>query len=165
MSKRVFRSHESKVIAGVCGGLGEYFDIDPAWVRILFVLTIFANGLGLLAYAICWIVIPARPLPIPGAAGTTADAAPANSAVGVGAPPNNGRRHGVGFWPGLILIALGMVFLARHVFFWFDFDLIWPLLLIGLGVALIVRGLDPNKRQESDTVYDQTNKEVANESR
>lgn len=56
--KRLYRSPDSRVLAGVCGGLGTYFKIDPVIVRIIFVLIFFANGVGLLAYLILWIAVP-----------------------------------------------------------------------------------------------------------
>jgi phage shock protein C len=53
------RSQSDKKIAGVCGGLGEFFGIDPTWFRIGFVLVALPGGIpGILAYLICWIVIP-----------------------------------------------------------------------------------------------------------
>jgi len=57
-SKRLFRSKSNRIIAGVCGGVGEYFGIDPTVVRLLWVLFTFLGGSGILAYIICWIVIP-----------------------------------------------------------------------------------------------------------
>jgi phage shock protein PspC (stress-responsive transcriptional regulator) len=56
--KRLYRSPESRVIAGVCGGLGAYFRIDPVFIRILFVLLLFVNGIGIIAYLILWIAVP-----------------------------------------------------------------------------------------------------------
>jgi phage shock protein C len=56
---RLYRSRSEKMIAGVCGGLGEYFDVDPVLVRLLFVaLTLISGGLGLVAYVIFWVVVP-----------------------------------------------------------------------------------------------------------
>lgn len=60
MDRRLFLSDTNKKIAGVCGGVGEYFGIDPTIVRILLFLSIFLDGIGLLAYFIAWIVIPRR---------------------------------------------------------------------------------------------------------
>ncbi len=57
-SKRLFRSKRNRIIAGVCGGIGEYFGIDPTVIRLLWVLFTFIGGSGILAYIICWIVIP-----------------------------------------------------------------------------------------------------------
>ena len=61
--KRLFRSRNDRMFAGVAGGLGEYFDIDPTVVRILFVLSIFFGvGSGLLVYFILMLVVPEEPL-------------------------------------------------------------------------------------------------------
>jgi len=58
--KRLYKSDSNKVIGGVCGGLGEYFGIDPVIFRIIAVLLIFAHGAGLLIYLIAWICMPKR---------------------------------------------------------------------------------------------------------
>lgn len=144
MRKRIYRSETDKVIGGVCGGLGDYFSIDPTWIRILFVLSIFANGIGLIAYIIGWIVIPAHRETSAETTGVTeegtmnAQTAPATSNA-----PSNGRKHGLGFLPGIILIVLGMIFLFDRLFYWFDFDYIWPLVLVGIGAVLIYRSAKP----------------------
>jgi phage shock protein PspC (stress-responsive transcriptional regulator) len=57
-AKRLYRSSSEKMIAGVCGGIAEYFDIDPVIVRLIAVALVFAQGIGILAYLIAWIVIP-----------------------------------------------------------------------------------------------------------
>lgn len=159
--KRIHRSTESKVIAGVCGGLGDYFDIDPTWIRILFVLSIFANGIGLIAYIIWWIVVPQQPLPVYSAT----DAGGAD----VGTPPPRADvtgqaeakdSHGAGFWPGIVLIALGLIFLFNRLFFWVDFEHVWPILLIGLGAVLIYRAARPHPSREESTVSDTQEGEV-----
>ena len=49
------------MIAGICGGLAEYFDTDPTLIRFLWVLFTFAGGSGILAYIIAWIIIPEYP--------------------------------------------------------------------------------------------------------
>jgi len=59
--KRLYRSGKERIIGGVCGGLGEYFNVDPTLVRLLWVFFILAAGTGLLAYIIAWIVIPRNP--------------------------------------------------------------------------------------------------------
>jgi phage shock protein C len=60
--KRLYRSRKERMIAGVCGGLGEYFGIDPTLVRILFVVGMLMGGPGLLAYLILLIVVPEEPI-------------------------------------------------------------------------------------------------------
>ncbi len=52
--KRLYRSTSNRIIAGVCSGLGEYFDIDPVIVRILFIV----SGVGFFAYILLWIFVP-----------------------------------------------------------------------------------------------------------
>jgi len=59
-TKRLYRSEKDRMIAGVCGGLGEYFKIDPVLIRLAFVLVTLAGGAGIIAYIILWIVIPSE---------------------------------------------------------------------------------------------------------
>jgi phage shock protein C len=60
MGRNLYLSNTNKKIGGVCGGIGEYFGIDPTLVRLLWFLAIFLDGVGLLAYFIAWIIIPRR---------------------------------------------------------------------------------------------------------
>jgi phage shock protein C len=59
--KRLMRSSTDKKIAGVCGGLADYFDLDPTIVRVVWLLAIFFGGTGLLIYIILWIALPVAP--------------------------------------------------------------------------------------------------------
>lgn len=61
MKKKLYRSRKDSKIAGVCGGIAEYFDIDPTIVRLLAVFTIFFGGGGIVAYIIAWIIVPLEP--------------------------------------------------------------------------------------------------------
>ena len=61
MAKRVYRSRNEKVIAGICGGLGEYFGVDPVLIRIVWVVTVICAGTGILAYILAWILFPKEP--------------------------------------------------------------------------------------------------------
>jgi phage shock protein PspC (stress-responsive transcriptional regulator) len=56
--KRLYRDPDNKTIGGVASGLAAYFNIDPVWVKVLFIITLFAGGTGVLAYIILWIVVP-----------------------------------------------------------------------------------------------------------
>jgi phage shock protein PspC (stress-responsive transcriptional regulator) len=58
--KRLYRSPDEKKIAGVCGGLGEYFDLDPVFFRLFFVVLVFFGGIGLLAYVVMCIMVPMK---------------------------------------------------------------------------------------------------------
>ena len=70
--KRLYRSTENRWLAGICGGLGAYFGLDPTLIRVLFVLFALAVGGGVLLYFLLWIIIPLKPavtgesLPVPG---------------------------------------------------------------------------------------------------
>lgn len=60
MSKKLYLSNERK-LGGVCGGIAEFFGIDPTIIRILWVIGFFAYGLGFFSYLICWLIIPKSP--------------------------------------------------------------------------------------------------------
>jgi phage shock protein C len=57
-TKRLFRSRKDRILGGVCGGLGNYLNVDPVLVRVVWAILFFAAGVGLLAYILAWIIIP-----------------------------------------------------------------------------------------------------------
>lgn len=114
------------MIAGICGGLGRYFGIDPVILRIAFVVLLLAGGTGLLLYIVGWIAIPEeRPGEVVGEAGAgTHDRGAGAEVIGIG------------------LVLLGLFFLAREVFpDVFDSDYLWPLALIVIGLAVLARAV------------------------
>jgi len=58
MTKQLYRSETNRMIAGVCGGLADFFDVDATLFRVLFVAVIFLGGAGIFVYVILWIIIP-----------------------------------------------------------------------------------------------------------
>ena len=126
MAKRLYRSRTSSMIAGVCGGLGEYLNVDPTIMRLVAVLLIFADGIGLIAYIIAWIIIPHNP----------------ELETEVVAPERSELNR---LLPGLALIIVGSIFLLNNVIPWFHFGHLWPLVLIILGVVILA------KAQKKDT--------------
>jgi phage shock protein C len=59
--KKIYLSHSDRKIAGVCGGIGEYFDKDPTLIRIIVILLIlFSFGFGIIAYLAMWLIIPKK---------------------------------------------------------------------------------------------------------
>jgi phage shock protein C len=59
--KRLYRSTKNKVLAGICGGISEYFNVDPVLIRIIFVVLLIASfGTAALAYIIAWVIIPKK---------------------------------------------------------------------------------------------------------
>jgi phage shock protein C len=61
--KKIYRSREDRVLLGICGGIGEYLNVDPNVIRLLWIIFMFAGGTGLLAYIVAFFVIPERPRP------------------------------------------------------------------------------------------------------
>jgi len=61
MEKRLYKINEGKMLDGVCGGIAEYFNVDPTLIRLLWVLFCACGGSGVLAYIVCAIVIPRKP--------------------------------------------------------------------------------------------------------
>lgn len=134
MAKRLYRSATNKIIGGVCGGLGEYFDVDPVLVRVITVLLFLATGFGILAYIIAWIIIPKRGL----------DVKPV--------PANHEYSSWSKYLPGLILMAIGVILLIRENWFWFDWGEFWPVILIVVGLLLIFRRSRKSENDEVPTV-------------
>ena len=124
--RRLYRSRDDSVIAGVCGGLGKYLGVDPVLIRIAAVVLVFAGGAGILLYGIGWIVIPEEPEP-----GTT----PSAPVLG------ETERTSGAVLLGLVFVVLGLFFLLDEL--WPDFlswRYAWPIALIAVGVAIVVRG-------------------------
>ena len=63
MEKKLYRSRTNKTIAGVCGGLAEYLNIDPTIIRVIWAL-VALSGAGLIAYLVCALIIPEKPADI-----------------------------------------------------------------------------------------------------
>lgn len=143
-SRRLFRSKSNRIIAGVCAGLARYFDIDPLLVRGLFILLSFADGFGIVVYVVLWIIVPeegslgepgagARVKNFIGEVGRNAE----DLASGERRPSRDQWRNIVGF----VIILVGLFALARQFFpfHWLNWDLVWPLLVIFLGVYFLSR--------------------------
>lgn len=60
MSKKLYRSDNNRMVAGVCGGIAEYFNIDPTVVRVIWAVVSCFAGIGILAYIVCALIIPAK---------------------------------------------------------------------------------------------------------
>lgn len=65
LTKRLYRNRKDKIIAGVCGGLAKYFEIDPVIVRIVALILLVTAGIGIIPYLILWIAMPNKPLTKP----------------------------------------------------------------------------------------------------
>jgi len=56
--KKLYRSSKNSMIAGVCGGIAEYLDCDPTWIRLVFVLFLLFGGSAVLVYVLLWLIVP-----------------------------------------------------------------------------------------------------------
>ncbi|HOR42497.1 MAG TPA: PspC domain-containing protein [Atribacterota bacterium] len=136
MTKKLYRSKKDSIIAGVCGGIAEYFQLDSTLVRLLAILVVFLGGAGVIAYIVAWIIIPQNPEqetePV-----ELNDAPSEDSQV-----DKDSKRH---IWGGFVLIALGLFFLARSFFPRLMVVSLWPIILIAVGIFLIIQSL-PRKK-------------------
>jgi phage shock protein PspC (stress-responsive transcriptional regulator) len=148
MQTKLYRSSTDKMLGGVCGGLGAYLGIDPVLIRLFFVLLTLGGGSGIVIYMLMWILIPYPDQ------GTAASA----ETIKAGADEISARARALGddmrvslegdtsrarLIIGAALVLLGLMFLGQNLrltwLSWLQFDLLWPLLLIAGGVALILR--------------------------
>jgi phage shock protein C len=60
-TRKLYRSKTDRKVAGVCGGLAQYFNIDPTLIRVLFVVLAVLGGSGLVLYVALWIIVPNEP--------------------------------------------------------------------------------------------------------
>jgi phage shock protein C len=140
MNRRLYRSQSESILGGVAGGVAEYIDYDPAIVRAVWaLLALITGGAFLILYIVMWVVVPMAP---DAGEAATADSTAAESGAAPGwnpQPRRSGRRSGSGSWVvGLVLIGLGLYFLAREYLPDIDFDRLWPLGLVVLGLILLV---------------------------
>lgn len=133
-NKRLERSRTNRVIAGVCAGLADYFKIDIALMRVLFVVATICGSFGFWMYVILWIVVPEENILGPGSDkyDDTIDITP-NEEPKEERKPNNGPLIA-----GLILVFIGLVALIDNFtpFAWIW--KLWPVVLIIIGVVILI---------------------------
>jgi phage shock protein PspC (stress-responsive transcriptional regulator) len=177
---RLTRSTRDRMWAGVAGGLAEYLDLDPALVRLIWVLAaVLTGGLAIPIYIVAWIIIPRDNRPpaygsevihdwshelhneaqrladearrmateVRGAAQARAwrspDAYPPAADPTLTTPPQRQYgRHGRA--TGVVLVVLGIILLSANagLLRWIDWNILWPVIFIGLGLALLARQAD-----------------------
>jgi phage shock protein C len=159
MNRRLYRCRENRVLAGVASGIAEFFDLDPTLVRVLWFLSVFAGGLGILVYIGLAIIVPLEPAGyVPAVAGGAAPASPGEAADPAAATfaahnhaagASEGHRHGRGgsgrlsMFLGFGLILFGGLALVDIALPGWDLSWrqLWPLLIIGIGGLLIAGAL------------------------
>ena len=138
--RKLYRSETDVILGGVCGGLGEYFEIDPTLVRLVFVL-LGAFGPGVIVYLILWVVIPTRSQ-ASSESGDYMKETIADMKVRAKEISGNLRKDGRGSeaksWLGIFLLFLGFMFLVEN-FSPIRLHLFWPVILIILGFFFLTR--------------------------
>ena len=162
MNDRLYRSRDDRMLAGVAGGLAEYWDADPSLIRLVWaLLTIFTGGIALVVYIVMAIVVPEDPglpatfegPPAPGAATwqpptdwhsqrAASRAAARDARRAARAARGDGPRTGT-LIVGGALILFGTWFLLDEYVPAFRADLFWPLALVALGILILALALRP----------------------
>lgn len=157
---QLYRSRTDRMVGGVCGGLGEFFNVDPVLIRLAFAFAIVLLGTGFLLYIILWIVIPEEPImgkegksiyqeiiedkdgkeikeEIKGAINEVRDSVKKAAKEGRMSRYED-RTDGSGVVGGILLITIGTLFLIDR-YFDVDFGKLWPVILIAIGLGLLIR--------------------------
>ena len=137
--KRLYRSKEDKMISGVAGGIAEYLKVDSVWVRLVFFISIFFNGIGLLAYLILWVLIPDNPYqeePKKNSKTKEENHKTNHSSMKTNNSNNNNHSRLI---VGSILIFIGIIFMLKEFFKIFDWTIFWAAFFIGIGIILLIR--------------------------
>lgn len=141
MAKELYRDKQRASIGGVCAGLADYFNVDVTLVRALFLVALFGFGSGVLLYIILWAVMPEKKVDFNATNGPTVDYT-VNDA-GEAIPMDDAkqrkmkRKNNESVIGGLVLLTLGVIFLADEFVPWFEFDKLWPLILVAVGAGII----------------------------
>jgi phage shock protein PspC (stress-responsive transcriptional regulator) len=131
--KELHRSQDERVLAGVAGGLGQYFDISPTFFRIGFAILTLVGGAGILLYVAAWLVIP--------------DEGESDSIVSEAL-----RRHRDRPWllVGVGLVAIALVSLFAQADFWPNSGFAWTLLLLGALAIMFAQRRAPDRTPPDD---------------
>lgn len=142
--KRLYRSRDDRVIAGVCSGLGKYLDVDPVIIRLIWAATILLAGAGIFLYIVAWIIIPEEPLKNrtpqnPEEAGSDVydsdfdqQTGTYNSEQKIKEQLEKERRGKLAIGVGIVIV--GIVFLFSQIF---SFNISWRVIV---GILLVLAG-------------------------
>ncbi len=170
--ERLYRSRTDKIIAGIAGGLAKYFKLDPAIIRIIFVLLLFFDGIGVILYIILWIAIPFEAVETfesasynkPNEETKSSSNEPTNATIedatiidetfnNQKSQTNERKVDNQSHFPennkkvyfGIALIVIGTLFLANKLLPSFSFKLIVPAVLVVVGIYLLMNSRNPKE--------------------
>jgi len=147
MQKKLTRSTTDRKIAGVCGGLGEYLNVDPLIFRIIFLFLLLCGGSGFILYLIMWILMPEKKK------NESVENEKEEIFYDVTEEPINysphhkksmKKHHNTGIFWGLLFVAIGVLWLGKSFglfnFSWHSVFKLWPLFIVWLGVLMLPIG-------------------------
>ena len=156
MEKRLYRSRNQRMIWGVCGGLAQYFNIDPTIIRLIFILAIPLGGIGIIAYIILSVVVPLENTQTTEPKDTIKENVQEikETAEAIGkdlqstfstkernkdSSENNRPRSGLVI--GIIILIIGVISLVftlgPNIIWWLRWVYLWPVLIIAIGLLII----------------------------
>jgi phage shock protein PspC (stress-responsive transcriptional regulator) len=148
VNRRLYRCRQNRRLAGVAGGVAEFFGIDPTLVRVLWFLSIFAGGFSILLYIALALFVPLEPVSAEAAAGVAAAGGEGTAGVPSGqlveAHRHAARGTGDGrvtTFVGVVLILIGGLALVGAVLPDVSWRYLWPVFLVGLGALLVVAAI------------------------
>lgn len=146
VEKKLYRSKKNRVIAGIAGGLGEYFDIDPVLVRVVFLGVTVLGGAGVLVYLLMWLIIPSegssgRPLEKDTIEENVKEVSGTAMAYAEEFQKKSKESSGSSGKFGWLLIIFGAFLLVVNQGWlgMIDWGRFWPLVIIGAGVYFLAR--------------------------
>ena len=139
--KKLYRSEKNQVLAGVSAGLGDYFEIDPVLIRIIFIFLTVFGGAGIPLYILLWLVLPAE-----SRVDQPTDKTVKTNVEEIGQKAKNiaedvettYKGSNSKKWLGLILIFLGLIFFLDN-FTFIRLQHFWPLILVIIGISLLTK--------------------------
>lgn len=137
MNKKLYRNKNLGILGGVCTGLAQYFEIDVVLIRAAFAVSFLMGGVGLLFYIVLWIILPSSDHPVTETEKTSNPEMKKKNAQIIG---------------GLVLIMLGILFLAEEFIPWISFHKFWPLILVTIGIGLLYSNF--NKKDKNQNTND-----------
>ncbi|WP_207706879.1 PspC domain-containing protein [Alkaliphilus pronyensis] len=147
MGKRLYLSRD-KQLAGVCGGIAEYINVDPTIVRLLWVIFTLTGGVGLIVYIIAAIIMSERPksnsnsIDVEYEEVDTTNSYNDNEGANEPLKDEKSRSDNNNFIIGLGLIIAGGIMFSRNIFgfHWINLKVFWPAVLIAIGLYVLVNG-------------------------
>lgn len=153
--KRLYKSRTERMIDGVCGGIAQYFDLDPTLVRIAWVLLTLLGGSGIILYLAAMIIMPKEPYGGPGSPSQSESGSPRSPTQ----QPSGPSSRNSFFW-GVLLILVGLFLFLENMewsfwrsLWWFDAGQVLAILLILAGIAFMWGGRNSMQQapQQSET--------------